>query len=395
MYWTYETAAPTLEGMTDTQILVAGAGIGGLTTALALHERGIAAIVVDSATDLKPLGVGINLLPRAVAELDRLGMADEVARHAAAPKAIEFHDSRGRLLFREPRGIDGGYRWPQLSVHRGRLQALLLAAVRDRLGPDAVRTGHRLTGFDESADEVLVHTTAGPLSADVLIGADGIHSAVRAQLHPVGDPLLWSGMRMFRGATKAAAFLDGETMAIIKGDGVDVITYPIGDGLINWVVQVDEAPPGALPGDANWNAPADPDTVVGHLGDFRVDWLDVAGLVRAADVVLEYPMVDRDPLPWWSDPDGDGRVTLLGDAAHPMYPVGANGGSQSIIDALTLADELARDARNGLREYETRRLVETADVVAANREMLRGGAKPDELADVTAKYRRDTRADGS
>lgn len=386
--------APTLEGMTDTQIIVAGAGIGGLTAALALHEHGFAVIVIDSATELKPLGVGINLLPRAVAELDRLGMADEVARHAAAPKAIEFHDSHGRLLFREPRGIEGGYRQPQLSVHRGRLQALLLAAVRDRLGPNAVRTGHRLTGFDESADRVLVHTGVAPLSADVLIGADGIHSAVRAQLHPADDPLLWSGMRMFRGATKAATFLDGETMAIIKGDGVDVITYPIGDGLINWVVQVDEAAPGALPGDANWNAPADPDTVVGHLADFRLDWLDVAALVRSADAVLEYPMVDRDPLPWWADPHGHGRVTLLGDAAHPMYPAGANGGSQSIIDALALGDELNRDRRNGLREYESRRRSETADVIAANREILRGGSRTDELADVTAKYRQATRADG-
>jgi 5-methylphenazine-1-carboxylate 1-monooxygenase len=381
--------------MTDTQILIAGAGIGGLTAALALHEHGFAVIVVDSATELKPLGVGINLLPRAVAELDRLGMADELARHAVAPKAIEFHDDHGRLLFHEPRGIDGGYRWPQLSVHRGRLQAVLLAAVRDRLGPDAVRTGHELIDFEESADEVVVHTAAGSLSAERLIGADGIHSVVRAQLHPVDDPLLWSGMRMFRGATTAEPFLDGETMAIIKGDGVDVITYPIGDGLINWVVQVDEAAPGALPGDANWNALAAPDVVVGHLRDFRVDWLDLTGLVRDAAAVHEYPMVDRDPLPWWSDPGGDGRVTLLGDAAHPMYPVGANGGSQSIIDALTLADELARDARNGLREYESRRRAETADVVAANREMLRGGAKPDELADVTAKYRRDTRADRS
>ncbi|MCW2517000.1 MAG: 2-polyprenyl-6-methoxyphenol hydroxylase-like oxidoreductase [Mycobacterium sp.] len=395
MYWTYGSTEPTVEGMTTTQILIAGAGIGGLTAALALHQHGIEATVVDRVAELRPLGVGINLLPRAVAELERLGLADVVAHHAVAPRAIEFHDTVGHLLFREPRGVDGGYRWPQLSVHRGRLQALLLDTVRDRIGPHAVRVDHRVTGFEESADGVLVHTDAGSIAAEMLIGADGIHSAVRAQLHPVGDPLLWSGMRMFRGATRTAPFLDGETMAIIKGEGVDVITYPIGDGLVNWVVQVDETAPGALPGDVNWNAPADAEVVVGHLVDVRVDWLHLADLVRNAEAVLEYPMVDRNPLPWWSDPEGHCRVTLLGDAAHPMYPVGANGGSQSIIDALAVGDALNRDMRNGLRDYETRRRAETADVVAANREMLRGGARPDELADITSRYRHVTRADRS
>lgn len=152
MYWTYGTTAPTLESMNDTPVLIAGAGIGGLTAALALHRDGTEATVIERAAELRPLGVGINLLPRAVAELDRLGLADELAEHAVAPRAIQFHDDQGRLLYREPRGIDGGYRWPQLSVHRGRLQALLLSAVRVRLGPDAVRCGHRLTGFHESDD---------------------------------------------------------------------------------------------------------------------------------------------------------------------------------------------------------------------------------------------------
>lgn len=358
-----------------------------------MHRHRIEATVVDSASELRPLGVGINLLPHAVAELDRLGLATELAEHAVAPKAIEFYDGHGRLLFRELRGIDGGYDQPQLSAHRGRLQALLLSAGRDRLGIDSVRSGHRLTGFDETADGVLVRTTAGDLSADVLVGADGIHSAVRAQLHPVGDPLLWSGVRMFRGATRADAFLDGETMAIVKGDGVEFVTYPIGEGEINWVVQVDEATAGALPGSAAWNASGDPDTVLGHLSGLRLDWLDLDALVRDADAALGYPMVDRDALPWWSDPDGPGRVTLLGDAAHPMYPVGANGGSQAIVDARVLADELARDPRDGLRQCETRRRVETSDVLAANRVMLRSGARPDELADATTRYRHATNAD--
>ncbi|MCV7135282.1 FAD-dependent monooxygenase [Mycobacterium hodleri] len=383
--------------MTHIRVLIAGAGIGGLAAAVALHAHGIEAIVVDRARELAPLGVGINLQPRAVAALDRLGMADEVARHAVAPRAIEFHDANGRLIFREPRGVEGGYRWPQLSVHRGRLQAQLLAEVHDRLGPNAVRTGHGLTGFEESVDGVLVHTTGGPLFADVLIGADGIHSSVRAQVHPEDDPLLWSGVRMFRGATRTAPFLDGETMVIIAGGGgVDVVTYPIGDGLVNWVVQVDEGSRGALlPGDANWNAPAAPETVVEHLAHLRMDWLDLEALVRGADSVLEYPMVDRNPLPWWSDPAGHGRVTLLGDAAHPMYPAGANGGTQAIIDAVVLAEELGADPRNGLRNYESRRRTETADVVAASRKMLRDVAEPARIAAATITYRQATRADGS
>jgi 5-methylphenazine-1-carboxylate 1-monooxygenase len=395
VYWTYDSVRLTLEDMTDIRVLIAGAGIGGLTAALALHAHGIESIVVDRARTLTPLGVGLNLQPRAVAALDRLGMADEVARHAVAPRAIEFHDAHGRLLFREARGIDGGYRWPQLSVHRGRLHALLLAAVRDRLGSDAVRTGHGLTGFEESGDGVVAHTTNGTLAADLLVGADGIHSVVRAHLHPEGDPLLWSGMRMFRGATRTAPFLDGETMVVIAGGGVDVVAYPIGDGLVNWVVQVDEGSSGALPGDANWNAAAPPETVVEHLGRLRVDWLDVEALVHGADAVLEYPMVDRDPLPWWSDPGGHGRITLLGDAAHPMYPAGANGGSQALIDAVVLAEEVRSDARHGLRNYESRRRTETADVVAASRQMLREAAEPTRIAVAAATYRRVTQADGS
>lgn len=381
--------------MTAEDVLIAGAGIGGLTAALALHARGIRATVIDGVTELRPLGVGINLLPRAVAALEHLGLADVIGATAAAPRILEFYDHRGRLLLREPRGLDGGYRRPQLSVHRGRLQTLLLAAVRDRLGPDAVRTGHRLLAFRESPNGVSVHTTARSLAADALVGADGIHSAVRAQLHPTGDPLSWSGRTMFRGATRMPAFLDGRTMAIVKGPGVEVITYPIGNGLVNWVVQVDAAPPGALPRDANWNARADPDTVVAHLAEFRLDWLDLPALVRGTEAVFEYPMVDRDPLPWWSDPDGHGRVTLLGDAAHPMYPVGANGGSQAIIDGVALADALARDRRNGLCDYESRRRAETATVVTASRAMLAAGPSPDELAAVTAGYRRDTNADES
>jgi 2-polyprenyl-6-methoxyphenol hydroxylase-like FAD-dependent oxidoreductase len=271
---------------------------------------------------------------------------------------------------------------------------LLLSALRDRIGPNVVRTGAELHSFEESPNRVRVHTSAGDFDADALVGADGIHSAVRAQLHPEPDPLLWSGVRMFRGTAEREPFLDGRTMAIIKGadgshKGADLVTYPIGGGQINWVVMLPEADPGPMPGDAKWNQPGDRSQVLRHLERWSLGWLDAADLVRRTEAVLEYPMVDRDVLPW------RGRVTLLGDAAHPMYPVGANGGSQAVVDARVLADELARDPGGGLRAYEDIRRAETADVVAANREMHVTGAgqRPDDLARVTGKYRQDIDAD--
>jgi 2-polyprenyl-6-methoxyphenol hydroxylase-like FAD-dependent oxidoreductase len=299
---------------------------------------------------------------------------------------LDYYTADGALLFREPRGIDGGYRYPQCSLHRGQLQMLLLAAVTHRLGPDTVRTGTGLVDFEEAAEYVEVSTPAGTVRADALVGADGIDSVVRRRLGAGPDPLAWSGVRMFRGAARMPAFLDGRTMAIVKGEnGVELVTYPIGGGLVNWVLQVTEAEPGPLPGTANWNAPADPAAVAAHMADWRLDWLDPATLVARSDAVFEYPMVDREPLPRW----GTQRVTLLGDAAHPMYPVGANGGSQAILDARALADELS--SGRGLPGYEARRVPETTAVVYANREMHTGD--PHDLARVTATYRRNTLAD--
>lgn len=369
-------------------IVIAGAGIGGLATALALHARGFQVTVLDSARELRPLGVGINLLPHAVRELFELGLGEGLVAMSATPAVIDFYRSNGALLFREPRGIEGGYGYPQCSVHRGRLQMLLLDAVRARLGRDSVRTEAAVTDFDETDEQVRVTTRRGEFMAEVLIGADGVHSIVRRRLHPGPDPLAWSGVRMFRGASRIRPFLDGRTMAIVKGtDGVELVVYPIGDDLVNWVLQVTETAPGPLPGDANWNTRVDPAAVLAPMSGWNLDWLDPAELVNRSDAVFEYPMVDREPLPHW----GTRRVTLLGDAAHPMYPVGANGGSQAILDARALADELA--AGHGIAGYEARRIPETAAVVYANREMH--VASPDELARVTAAYRRNTFADRS
>ncbi|MBB2993466.1 2-polyprenyl-6-methoxyphenol hydroxylase-like FAD-dependent oxidoreductase [Mycolicibacterium iranicum] len=368
--------------------VIAGGGIGGLTAALTLQRCGIEATVLEKAPALKPLGVGINLLPHAVRELDTLGLGDALAAISVAPEAISYYTSDGTHLYREPRGIDGGHTHPQRSVHRGRLHALLVNAVTERLGQTAIRCGAGLTGFTQTRDGVVAHTATGDLRADVLVGADGINSVVRSHLHPGPDPLLWSGVRMYRGAARMAAFLDGQTMAIVHGpDGVVLVTYPIGDGLVNWVLQVDDHPAGPLPGYARWNRPADPDLVATHVAGWKLGWLDAASLPGLSEQVFEYPMVDRDSLPHW----GSGAVTLLGDAAHPMYPVGANGASQAIVDARVLADELSRDPRQGLRRYEQRRRVATAEVIAANRRMHHAGTETtQDIARVTARYRADT-----
>ncbi|MEB3033125.1 FAD-dependent monooxygenase [[Mycobacterium] nativiensis] len=375
-----------------TDVVIAGAGIGGLTTALTLHAQAIPATVVESARELRPLGVGINLLPHAVREVFALGLGERLSALAVAPTSLAYFDTRGRELFREPRGLAGGYEFPQYSVHRGDLQLLLLDAVRERLGAGAIRTGSRVTGFVDDGDAVRVQLGDDELAGAVLVGADGIHSAVRTQLHPAGDELRWSGVRMWRGAAPGEPYLDGQTMAIVKADdGIELVIYRIGAGLINWVLLVPEAQPGPLPDAARWNQRCQAEQVLDYLDGWRLDWLDVADLVSRTADPLEYPMVDRDPLPWW----GRGRVTLLGDAAHPMYPVGANGGSQAILDARALADSLAAHPDTGLRAYEEHRREATAAVVAANREMHRRGAilRSDNLARVTAAYRRDTGAD--
>ncbi|BBY67338.1 FAD-dependent monooxygenase [Mycolicibacterium helvum] len=374
--------------MTHNAVLIAGAGIGGLTTALALHARGVDVAIMDRARTLRPLGVGINLLPHAVRELTDLGLGEALNEMAVAPHSICFYGRTGELLFREPRGLAASDPHPQLSVHRGRLQMLLLEAVSSRLGRSAVQAGIGVDGFTQDAGQVRVRTTAGALSGAVLIGADGIGSTVRAALHPGPDPLMWSGITMYRGAAAMPAFLDGRTMAIIKGDnGVDLVTYPIGGDLVNWVLQVPTGEPGVLDGNAQWNLPANPAEVIRHLTHWRLDWLDLDTLVTRTENIFAYPMVDRNPLPYW----GVGRVTLLGDAAHPMYPVGANGGSQAIVDARVLADEYAVRGVDGLRRYENQRRPETAEVVTANRQMHRAlseGAA--DLDRVTRTYRSDT-----
>lgn len=367
--------------------LVVGAGIGGLTTALSLHAAGVAdgggLTVVDASERLLPLGAGINLQPHAVRELTELGLGERLSAVSAEPRELLLADRHGNRVAAHPRGRFAGYRWPQFSVHRGELQRLLLAAVRERLGPGAIRTGLALERFEERADGVTAllrsrprpgpgGSTAAEISADVLVGADGIHSAARRQLHPGEGGPRWNGIRMWRGVTQAPPPLDGATM-VVAGSyrPARVVVYPLGGGQVNWVAEV-RMPAAAPPPGADWSRAGRLADVLPYFADWHIDGVDVGGLLRGAPRILDYPMVDRDPLASW----GSGRVTLLGDAAHPMLPVGSNGGSQAVLDARVLARELAAELRRerpdpvaALRAYEHARLGPANEIAAACRDM--------------------------
>ncbi|WP_225805154.1 flavin-dependent oxidoreductase [Streptomyces sp. NK15101] len=394
-------------------VVVVGGGIGGLTTALSLHAAGIQATVLERTRRIRPLGVGVNLQPHAVRELTELGLGDDLAALGVPTAEMVWVDRSGGIQHREDLGTARGYHWPQYSVHRGELQMLLLAAVRERLGRDAVRTGTAFEDVHQDEDGIRARvrdrgTGAGTeVAGDLLVGADGLHSAVRARLHPDEGPLHWSGTMMWRGVTETDAFLTGRTMIHADaGRGARLIAYPIGPeaadrgrSLTNWVCMVSVAEPGPLDGSAGWDRAGRVEDVLPHFADWDLGRLDVPGLLTGARDVLEYPMVDRDPLPGW----GDGRVTLLGDAAHPMYPVGANGASQAVVDARVLAYALAttRDPVTALRAYEDERRAATTAVVLANRRMDRskpkngsgpsGAAAPDGIyAKIATTYRNTT-----
>ncbi|MFI0939353.1 FAD-dependent monooxygenase [Streptomyces sp. NPDC021020] len=370
---------------TTADIVIAGAGIGGLTAALALHARGRRPLVLEAAEAIRPLGVGINIQPAAVAELTALGLGDALAATGIPTREHRYLDTTGATVMTEARGKDAGHAHPQFSIHRGELQMLLLTAVLDRLGPDAVHTGSRLVGFEPSADGagVRVHaertavgsTARTQYAAKALIGADGLHSAVRARLHPDRMELLPAGVHMWRGLAELPEFLDGRTMILANDDrGARMIAYPCsarharrGAVLLNWVCMVPTAVDGPP---AGWDARAPLEDVLPHFADWDLGWLDVPGVLRRSPRILQYPMVDRDPLPHW----GEGSVTLLGDAAHLMYPIGANGASQAILDAAALAAELGgddglRDVPAALLRYEATRRPATSAVILANRTM--------------------------
>jgi 2-polyprenyl-6-methoxyphenol hydroxylase-like FAD-dependent oxidoreductase len=352
------------------EILIVGAGVGGLTLALELHQRGIACRVFESAPQIKALGVGINILPHATRVLSDLGLQDALAAVAVETAEAAFFNRFGQLIYREPLGRRAGYRWPQLSIHRGDLQSVLLDAMKARIGEDRLHLGFHCEGFDQTDDEVRLKFKSQPASRGAAaIACDGIHSAMRRQLYrDEGEPR-YSGVNMWRGVTRWKPVLSGATMlraGWLKAG--KLVHYPIrnridaeGRQLVNWLWEL-ETPDHKR---WDWNRPARVEDFIAGVEDWKFDWLDVPAFFRAADVVLEYPMVDKDPLPAWSF----GRVTLLGDAAHPMVPRGSNGAGQAILDAKALAEALDEDTdvARALKTYEEERLVPTANVVLENR----------------------------
>jgi 2-polyprenyl-6-methoxyphenol hydroxylase-like FAD-dependent oxidoreductase len=362
------------------RVAIAGGGIGGMALALSLHAAGFHAVdVYESAASVKELGVGINLLPHATRELTELGLLDALSALAIPTAELVFYSTRGQRIWGEPRGIAAGYRWPQLSIHRGTLLGVLHRAVLDRLGAERVHTGHHLSRFEQGARGVraqFVDRASGepraPVEADVLVGCDGVHSMVRQTLFPSQGPPRWNGITMWRAVTESAPFLTGRTM--IQAGTLDqmVVVYPIsqrhevrGRALINWVAGIKNAPDQPMP-TQDWQRTARHADVLKPFASYVFDFLDVPALIRGAETIYQYPMVDRDPLPTWCF----GRVTLLGDAAHPMYPIGSNGASQAIIDARVLARELAlRPSIEGaIAAYDAQRRPRTAEVVVANRQ---------------------------
>jgi 2-polyprenyl-6-methoxyphenol hydroxylase-like FAD-dependent oxidoreductase/quercetin dioxygenase-like cupin family protein len=365
--------------ITETEpIIVIGGGIGGLATALTLHRRGFSCHVYEQSPRIRELGVGINTLPHAIGKLSELGLLDALDAVGLRTYELIYCNRFGQEIWRELRGLDAGHPVPQFSIHRGALQGVLRDAVVERMGPDVIHTGCHLNRFEQDADGVTAHfadrsgSTVETVRGPALIGADGIHSTVREALVPGEGAPRWNGTMLWRGATQWPVFLTGRSMIIAGGMAAKLVLYPIGTGdsedtrLTNWAVMAKIGAPGdEPPRREDWSRPGRIDELMPHVERFTVAEVDARALIGATAVFWEYPVCDRDPIDHWSD----ARVTLLGDAAHAMYPVGSNGASQAVLDACALADALAEheSVTEALLAYERERVRPTAEIVYSNR----------------------------
>lgn len=357
------------------KIAVVGGGIAGLALALNLKRRGLACDVYESVPVVKELGVGITLLPHGMRELAALGVQAKL--EAAGIENLEsvFYNRYGQYIYSEPRGRYAGYAVPEVGIHRGKLHLILFDEALAELGPQHIHTGHRCTGVEQDASGATVHfadsitgAALPSVKADVVVACDGINSAIRKQLYP-GEKMAFSGINTWRGVTRHKPILTGKSyMRIGSIETGKMVIYPIvdnidaeGNQLINWVAEIQSEAKTMN----DWNQSGKAEDFLDIFKHWKFDWLDVPALIANASQILEYPMVDKDPVAQWTF----GRITLMGDAAHPMYPRGSNGSAQSLIDARTLADQLVQndDPLAALKSYETLRLEPTATIVRTNR----------------------------
>lgn len=358
------------------QVAIIGGGIAGLSLALQLHKRGISCHVFEAVPELKELGVGITLLPHAVRELTALGLGPAIAAAGIENLETRFFNRFGQLLYQEPRGKFANYPYPEFGIHRGRLHRILHEATCERLGASAVETNRRCIGIEQDGTGVTVRleeSSSGrpldPVRATLAVGCDGVHSTVRRQFYP-HEEMVFSGINSWRGVTRHRPILTGRTYLRIGSLRTGkIVVYPIIDNidgtglqLINWTTEIQSD----TTEKNDWNKPGRLEDFIDIYQDWHFDWLDVPALIRNSEVLLEYPMVDKDPIERWTF----GRITIAGDAAHPMYPRGSNGSAQALIDVRVLADLLEKepDPERALAAYEAARTGPTAKVVRANRE---------------------------
>jgi 5-methylphenazine-1-carboxylate 1-monooxygenase len=355
-------------------VVIVGGGIGGLALALSLQRHGVDCEVYESAPEVREIGVGITLLPHAMRELAQLGVQAPLEEAGIDNLESVFFNRFGQFIYREPRGRHAGYPWPEVGIHRGKLHRVLYQAALDRLGVERIHLDRRCTGVDQDAMGATARfvdgagTRAPEARGDVVIACDGVNSAVRRQFYP-DEQVAFTGINTWRGVTVHPPILSGQSYLRIGTIATGkMVIYPIegnvdgkGNQLINWVAEIRQD----VASKNDWNKPGRVEDFLPFFAGWRFDWLDVPRLITTAQQIFEYPMVDKDPVARWTF----GRVTLLGDAAHPMYPRGSNGSAQALIDASTLSAELAaaNDPQAALQAYEKRRLDLTARVVQTNR----------------------------
>jgi len=365
--------------MTNPTGIIAGGGLVGLTLALALHRKGFKTRIYESVPEIQPLGVGINLLPHSIQSLEKLGLLDDMKAVAIETSSLSYFTEDGKEIWQEPRGFAAGYDVPQLSIHRGDFQMILLKHVKERLGEDAVMGNHRFDRFVQDEAGVTAHFTdhsgeqdMGNVTADYLIGADGINSRLRQIFYPDEGPPHYSGQMLWRGVTEMEPYLDGRSMFMAGHNDLKLVAYPIraesatrGKSYINWIAER-RIPSDMAARQANWNEAGLLDEFAPCFKDWNLGWLDIEKLFKNAISIHKFPMIDRNPIPKWNFE----RVALMGDAAHAMYPNGSNGVSQGVLDAMTFADLMAEggDIPQILSEYDNARREVTSKIVLANRE---------------------------